>query len=98
MSMKFTIPIDVDQSSTSDVDPTNVPEIGGDASSGDSTSTLNTENYSLQTHDSDQSLPNAKIMKRTGFQSCSIGAADPMLESSKLLRKLSEALGMSVSL
>lgn len=86
MSTKSVIPIDGEQS-TSDVDPINVPEAGGDASPGDFTSTLNIENF-------DQALSCAEKLKRANFQRGSIGAADPVLESSKLLRKLSEAFGM----
>ncbi|CAG9537995.1 unnamed protein product [Cercopithifilaria johnstoni] len=90
MSTKSPIAINVEQS-TSDVEPINVPEIGGDASPNDSLSTLITENFG-------QALTDAK-MKRTNFQSSSfIGAADPVMESSKLLRKLSEAFGMSIFL
>ncbi|VDM23199.1 unnamed protein product [Wuchereria bancrofti] len=78
MSMKSAVPINVDQSSTNDVEPINTPEAGGDTSCGDS-------------------MLNANKMERNDFQSHSIGA-DPVLESSKLLRKLSEAFGMSISL
>ncbi|KAL3983258.1 Protein kinase domain family protein [Acanthocheilonema viteae] len=87
MSTKSAIPINVEQS-TSNVDRTNVPETGDEANSGHSTSTLNVENF-------DKLLPDAEEMKGASLQSGSaggIGVADPMLESSKLLRKLSEAL------
>ncbi|EJW82657.1 hypothetical protein WUBG_06434 [Wuchereria bancrofti] len=97
MSMKSAVPINVDQSSTNDVEPINTPEAGGDTSCGDCTYTLNTEKYSLQTLNFDQAMLNANKMERNDFQSHSIGA-DPVLESSKLLRKLSEAFGMSISL
>ncbi|VDO25821.1 unnamed protein product [Onchocerca flexuosa] len=97
MSVKSATPIDVDQSSTSDVDSINVLEIGGDANFAGSTSTLNTEEYSLQVHNFDQELSNNKKMKQTDYQNRFIGAADPVLESSKLLQQLSEAFGMFVS-
>ncbi|VIO87951.1 Uncharacterized protein BM_BM3088 [Brugia malayi] len=90
MSMKSAVPINVDQSSTNDVEPINTPEADGDTNCGDCTYTLNTEKYSLQTHNFDQAVLNVNKMGRTDFQSHSIGA-DPVLESSKLLRKLSEA-------
>uniref|UniRef100_A0A1I7V5E2 Biogenesis of lysosome-related organelles complex 1 subunit 3 n=1 Tax=Loa loa TaxID=7209 RepID=A0A1I7V5E2_LOALO len=93
MSTESAILINVDQSSTSDADAINNPEAGcDDTNSGDSNSTLlKTEKYSLQTHNFDQALLNANKMEQTDFQNRSIGAADPVLESSKLLRKLSEA-------
>lgn len=99
MSTKSEFLIDTEQStndpintehSVSNADPTIVPEVEGCASSGDSTSTFNTENF-------DQSLPSAEKAKQVSSQSGSIGAAaDPVLQSSILLRKLSEAFGMSV--
>ncbi|VDK82270.1 unnamed protein product [Onchocerca ochengi] len=91
MSIKSATPIDVEQSSTNDVDSINVPEIGGNANLAGSTSTLNTEKYNLQAHNFDQELSNNRKIKRTDFQNRFIGAADPVLESSKLLQQLSEA-------
>ncbi|VDK82130.1 unnamed protein product [Litomosoides sigmodontis] len=90
--------------SVSDADATNVPEVGGDANSSDLTSTFNAEKFN-------QSLSNAEKQNHLSIQSypfgaCSIGAAaaavvaaaaDPVLETSILLRKLPEGFGMSLS-
>ncbi|KAM3725073.1 Protein kinase C-like [Dirofilaria immitis] len=89
MSTKSTSPVNVDQTSISDTDPVNIPDIV-DASYAGSTSTLN-----LEKHNFDQEQFNDKV-KRTSFRNRSISATDPVLESSKLLRKFSEAFAQRI--
>uniref|UniRef100_A0A915PRP3 protein kinase C n=1 Tax=Setaria digitata TaxID=48799 RepID=A0A915PRP3_9BILA len=92
MSAKSLPPFDdVNESSTNIEDQINIPENSTGENLGDIVSTLDTDKQNQQTHNFDQLLSNVEEMRRASFRRCSIGAADPVLESSKLLRKLSEA-------
>lgn len=72
--------------------------IRGSKQFGGSTSTLGRESHSLQLPDSSQHFLNVCFEDNSNIgRRRSIGGADPVLESSRALRKISEALGMSLS-